>query len=154
MSSSPRLLHFLSTVFGKNLTFSGRIYIWERTLIQIYRSPILGYGIQNSENLNAIIGNPFSAHNYFLDIAYQRGLVGLIIFLVLLVAPLLLLRKKSCISMASCYLVGFQCSIMFMYLFEPFYSSEARMLPILCSMLLLLIRENQMLSSDVKKGRS
>ena len=153
MSSSPRLLNFLSTVFGKNVTFSGRLYIWERTLIQIYRNPIWGYGIQKSDTLNSIIGNQFSAHNYFLDIVYQRGLIGLIIFLVLLAAPLFLLRKKSNVTMASYYLVGFQCSIMFMYLFEPFYSSEARMLPILCSMLLLLIREKQMPSGDINLSR-
>ena len=154
MSSSPRLLNLLSTVFGKNLTFSGRLYIWERTLIQIYRNPVWGYGIQKSDTLNMIIGNQFSAHNYFLDLVYQRGLIGLIFFLVLLAAPLFLLRKESYVSMASYYLVGFQCSIMFMYLFEPFYSSEARMLPILCSMLLLLIREKRMPSGDISIGVS
>ena len=144
MSASPKLLHFLSSLFGKSITFSGRIYIWERALIQIYRRPVFGYGIQKSEVLNAIIGNQFSAHNYFLDIAYQRGIVGLIVFLILIVLPLFLLHNSAHnISSMSYYLVGFQSSIMFMYLFEPFYSSEARMLPILYCMVLLLIKENR-----------
>ena len=94
--------------------------------------------------LNAIIGNQFIAHNYFLDIAYQRGIVGLIVFLILIVLPLFLLHNSAHnISSMSYYLVGFQSSIMFMYLFEPFYSSEARMLPILYCMVLLLIKENR-----------
>lgn len=130
------------------MTFSGRLYIWQRTLLQISKNPMWGYGIQKSEILNSIIGNQFSAHNYFLDIVYQRGLVGLVIFLMLIVAPIFLLRKKENFSMASFYLVGFQSSILLMCLFEPIYSSEAKLLPILYSMILLLILENKTPQSD------
>ena len=143
MSSSPKLLNFLSNLFHKTLTFSGRVFIWQRTLEHIYKNPLWGYGIQKAEVLDAAIGNQFSSHNYFLDITYQRGIIGLILFIILLAAPLILLRKNDKVSTASYCLLGFQSSILVMSLFEPLYSSEARMLPILCCLLLLLVRDKR-----------
>lgn len=143
LSSNAFLTNFLTSLFGKTISFSGRTFIWARTIIQIIRNPLWGYGIQNADTLQRQLSNQFSAHNYYLDLIYQRGIIGLIVFLILLIIPLFLLRKKFAISKWSYYLIGFCCALYFMYLFEPFYSTEAIIIPMVYCQLLLLMRESK-----------
>jgi len=61
-------------VTGKNL-LSGRNEIWPRLIAEIVDRPLLGYG------LDAVVGNvthlELSAHSWYLQLAYQSGLVGM-----------------------------------------------------------------------------
>ena len=143
LSSNASLIGFLSRMFGKSVTFSGRTHIWAKALLEIRKTPILGHGIQSSTVLFQVIGNKFSAHNYFLDLLYQRGALGLCLFLILLILPVFLLNRAKKISKYSYALIGFSCVICSMYLFEPFYSSEAIIIPIILSMILMLKKDTQ-----------
>ena len=71
----PPLAHVIQSVLHKDLTFSGRTYIWESCLEMISRHPIIGYG--NFDNGWIIMwhGINRNAHNLFFDILIQGGFV-------------------------------------------------------------------------------
>ena len=84
----------ITSAYGKELTFSGRTFIWEASIDAIQRRPLLGHGLaalfwqeQISPETAEIwrqVGFPNThAHNGPLDLALQLGLVGLAVFLVL-----------------------------------------------------------------------
>jgi O-antigen ligase len=78
---------------GKDLTFSSRTAIWEGVWAAIERRPLTGYGPGLWVDLRAdpaatILGSlgfsGFHAHNGYLEVALQFGLVGLMLVLVLM----------------------------------------------------------------------
>lgn len=149
LPSKTDLILFISKLFGKTITFSGRTSIWDKALTQIANSPIFGYGIQESQKLNEMIGNRFSAHNYFLDLLFQRGMIGLVLYLILIIMPVFLLKRTKTISQYTYVLIGFSCTIFAMSLFEPLYISEAIIYPIILSMIIMLKKEKKMSFIDV-----
>ena len=83
----------ITSAYGKELTFSGRTYIWAASLDALEARPVLGYGVGGlfwrqsvSMETAAIwrqVGFPAShAHNGPLDLALQIGLVGLAVYFV------------------------------------------------------------------------
>ena len=58
---------------GKNF-FSGRQTIWGKALIAFGEKPVFGYGL--SANLQAVIGDERSMHNWFIQILLRGGLFG------------------------------------------------------------------------------
>ena len=86
----PQLLHSqlgsnLQTISrdftGKNF-FSGRQVIWNDLLNLIYQKPFLGYGA--SARPNEFGDTVLSAHNFYLQMTLQVGVIGSFIFLLLL----------------------------------------------------------------------
>ncbi len=86
----------VTSAYGKDTSFSGRTEIWEAVLQFISARPLLGYGYgamfwRNPANVETaeivrLVGFPAAhAHNGFLDVAIQVGLVGAGFFLVLFV---------------------------------------------------------------------
>lgn len=89
LANSTTLLEGL----GKDATFSGRTYIWQISLDRLWERPWLGYGRSTfwapqspypkaisyflSQNFNAP-----HAHNGFIDIALDVGLIGLMLFFI------------------------------------------------------------------------
>jgi O-antigen ligase len=78
-------------ILGKDSTYTGRSGIWELVLVSISRRPLLGYGYNaywvglKGESLNVILASGWlvpNAHNGFLDLTLELGLVGLVIFLI------------------------------------------------------------------------
>lgn len=80
------IAHFL----GKDLrymsgaTFTGRTYIWDSVISSIAQSPLFGYGYQQfvATDIYQFYSqtNYGSAHDLWLQIAFQGGLVGLACF--------------------------------------------------------------------------
>jgi exopolysaccharide production protein ExoQ len=77
-------------VLGKDLTFTGRTILWEYVVQMIQQRPILGYGYQGFwrglDGPSAFVVDAVSwavphAHNGFLDLTLNLGIVGLSIFL-------------------------------------------------------------------------
>ena len=64
----------------KDLTFTGRTYIWDIFIGEIKKSILIGHGIVDSKYLIRTL-NAGHAHNYFLQILYQGGLVTFGMFL-------------------------------------------------------------------------
>lgn len=80
------LSYILVDILNKDITFDNRTYIWNSTILNIIKKPILGYGIDS----NAEVIFPYSvrslpAHNQFLCILEDGGMVSFIIFSVLLI---------------------------------------------------------------------
>lgn len=75
-------------VLGKDMTFTGRTYIWMVVIWGIMESPFIGHGIRETGDLfdvyiprvNQIpFQGTFSAHNQFLQILYEGGMMAIII---------------------------------------------------------------------------
>lgn len=62
-------------MFGKDLTFSVRTYIWQRALELIPLKPVLGYGVPNMY-VPAFGGVDHPAHNEILNVLYRGGIVS------------------------------------------------------------------------------
>lgn len=73
----------IEDVLGKNLTFTGRTYIWDLSLEALMQSPIFGYGIEDIFITVERISVD-SPHNLFLWILYRGGLVQFLIFILLI----------------------------------------------------------------------
>lgn len=77
--------YLIETVLQKDLSFTGRVEIWERSLYYISDNPLIGYGAEDN-SLRIVKFNDTSAlhcHNMVLELLYSGGIVLLIAFLVL-----------------------------------------------------------------------
>ncbi|MDO5151722.1 MAG: O-antigen ligase family protein, partial [Oscillospiraceae bacterium] len=72
-------------MLGRDSNFTGRIKIWSAAVEVISRSPLIGYGVINSDVWIQSTGifNGTHAHNYFLNIFVMGGLICFIEHLVL-----------------------------------------------------------------------
>lgn len=87
LTSSELLLQGL----GKDATLTGRTELWAAALQMLWKQPVLGYGYDgfwtNSLNSpafyvwNSITWRPLHAHNGFLNVSLEIGLLGLSVFL-------------------------------------------------------------------------
>jgi O-antigen ligase len=80
--------------FGRDTTLTGRTEIWQGLMESVAKRPLLGFGYAafwqglNGESANAILSSHWIfayAHNGFLEILLQVGVVGLVVFLVTIV---------------------------------------------------------------------
>ena len=77
--------HIIIDILHKDLTFTGRTFIWDRSLQQFYSSPFLGIGVMNyNARLNSVI-NIYHAHNLILNTLMESGIIGLSIYIYLFV---------------------------------------------------------------------
>jgi exopolysaccharide production protein ExoQ len=93
-------------LFGKDSTLSGRTKIWEGAADLIVREPIFGYGggglwanqaIEPTRTLVRSLGfTVFHAHNGFIEVLLQLGLVGLILWIMSSIA--VIARAARCID--------------------------------------------------------
>ena len=68
---------FIEKILHKNLTFTGRTYIWDNAKEYIKNHIILGYGNESLETRVAKFNNKFAVncHNVILEEMYQGGIV-------------------------------------------------------------------------------
>ena len=84
-------------VLNKDLTFSGRTYIWDKVMDYVKKQPIIGYGVENT-TIRTIKNGSISAthsHNHVLEVLYQGGYVGLVLFCTLMYLVIKEIRKNS-----------------------------------------------------------
>lgn len=111
--SGAALAEAFGSIFGKDATFSGRTVIWAETLRNIVARPWLGYGFNSywlekggpADLSRQILGwDVPNAHNGYLEIVNELGLVGLAIFLLMVVGYARQLRRLASISATQCAL--------------------------------------------------
>lgn len=116
------LNQMMNLVFGKDATFTGRIYIWRVALAQIAASPIWGYGKYGTQYVKLPSDYEYAwtmAHNQILDLMLRGGIIILALWIgVLLVIMRQNQKTKSIYSNLSTY-------TMFGLLF--FFHTEASM---------------------------
>lgn len=137
----------ISDLFGKDITFSGRALLWQQMLYAIHNNPILGYGLRDSDYVRSLIGISAGAHNYYLDLSFQRGLVGLGAFFSIFIYILVKLKNKSDDTYL---LLGFVGAYLLMFISEPFYFTEKFHMPIIYILAILL--SNKKRKSNVSKN--
>lgn len=81
---------FLGDYLDRDVTFTGRTYAWEYTLIRIMDSPIIGFGYHDGEEWRDVLGffgeNGNNAvgfshpHNYILYMILQGGFIYLALY--------------------------------------------------------------------------
>ena len=135
--SNNYIVSQITHMFGKTLDFSGRRAIWLRTILRIAEKPVWGHGYLLQDEMYLYVGNKYGSHNYYMDILFQRGIIGLIPTLILWISPLWLIKKRN-IDGVTYTMIGLNCSLLIMFLSEPFYSSEFRFMPLLFVMLIRL----------------
>ena len=69
----------INTYLGKDVTFSGRTFLWELGITKIKENPLLGYGI-NEEMVKEELYGLEHFHNYFVNLMYQGGILSFAIF--------------------------------------------------------------------------
>jgi exopolysaccharide production protein ExoQ len=79
---------------GRDMTLTGRTEIWQGLMMSVAKRPLLGYGYAafwqglNGESAKAILSSHWIfayAHNGFLEILLQVGVIGLVVLLVTIV---------------------------------------------------------------------
>jgi O-antigen ligase len=103
---APDLLESLLKTFGKDLTFTGRTDLWASVFELTKKRLLFGYGfggfwVANSPMLEKIFAEqmwlPNQSHLGYLDILTETGLVGFILFILIVIScfkQFLTLRKK------------------------------------------------------------
>ena len=120
---------YITGLFSTKTGFSGREALWVRALNQIPQKLLWGYGRLSTEDMFFNIGNAYGSHNYYIDVLFQRGLIGFIPLLVLMLIPIL--WKERQIDRGTYILLGCCCSYYIMFLMEPFIGTEMLHIPIL-----------------------
>ncbi|MDH4366168.1 MAG: O-antigen ligase family protein, partial [Acidimicrobiia bacterium] len=136
---------------GKDLTFTGRTFIWRASFNAWMERPITGYGLggilgsepitpKTSEVWRAIGFRVPHSHNGVLDVGIQLGLVGVGLFLLLwattLLSALRLLRDRPKMTT---WVVTVMLVQLYMSLSEPTFLNNG-WLPVLVMFRILLLR--------------
>ena len=105
----------LLALFGKNVTLTGRTYIWDTTLQMIMKSPLIGYGKRSAEYRAGLVSRAYAAvdaHNFVLEVIFVGGLIALFlisVFFVMLLKRLYFFRyhpyTKIVLLIMSCFFV-------------------------------------------------
>ena len=133
--SNTNLIGFIASLFNKSTDFTGRAFLWSRTMASIREHYIFGIGRQSLSEIRTTIGNVSGSHNYFLDILYQRGIIGLALFLVLILRPILIIRRGNKENSSVIYtVIGYCICLLAMFLSEPFFEYEYYFIPIFYSL--------------------
>ncbi|MGG7058006.1 O-antigen ligase family protein [Clostridium tertium] len=88
--NSAFLNTLIGEVFHKNISFSGRRYIWDYALSHFSSNPIIGNGFNSIDSLfrGKVIPTyervAAHSHNGFLEVFLQNGLLGLILILIII----------------------------------------------------------------------
>ncbi len=75
---------FIVLFLHKDPTFTGRTYLWARSLELIAQKPLLGYGITETYFLERH-GNYYSPHNLILQILLTGGYLQFVLFIALVI---------------------------------------------------------------------
>lgn len=88
----PVISRFISSFLFADASSIERFVLWEEALSVWGQAPVLGLGLgQYAEYAYPWLGNslPYYAHNLYLDIGVELGLLGLLAWIAMLLAPLL-----------------------------------------------------------------
>ncbi len=72
--------YLIVDVFHRDMTFTGRTYIWDRCLYYIKDNFLLGLGVENYDT-RYLVKNIYHAHSTFLNILLEGGIIGLLSYL-------------------------------------------------------------------------
>lgn len=75
----------IEDVLHKGLSFTGRTDIWDAAICKIVREPLLGYGLGKQGKVYRLSkGKYYHAHNVFLEVLMEGGVLSLLSYLAML----------------------------------------------------------------------
>lgn len=116
---------------GKDLTFTGRVGLWDLVTTSIREKPLMGYGYGafwlvgtgESGKINAILDLTYdTAHNGYLDLALDLGFFGLLLYLTIMLRYLVNFSNNFFIHRKEEYFWGF--SFLFLQLIYNFFEGN------------------------------
>lgn len=84
--------YIIVEVLNKDLTFTGRINIWERSIKLISERLILGWGSMTQETEHLILGDVY-CHNALLEQLFRGGIIYYLLFVTMIVIAAKYLQK-------------------------------------------------------------
>lgn len=72
--------YIIIDVLNRDLTFTGRTFIWDRTIEFIKQNLIVGYGVEDFE-LRTFTKGIFHAHSNYLNILLEGGIISFMVYL-------------------------------------------------------------------------
>ncbi len=113
-------VYIIEDVLGKDITFTGRTYLWDRSLTLIGESPIIGYGYVDKEWFTTYLhAKAIGPHDFILAQLLEGGVFLLGVYLVTCVVAIKRLLKYFD-SSASYILMGV-CVLMFIMVMEFYH---------------------------------
>ncbi len=143
--SGNKFSSMLTSLFGKDVTFSGRAHLWDNIIRAITQHPMLGHGLQSTDFVHSMVGNRAGSHNYYLDVLFQRGIIGLLLFLSLVFAIWKYIPWKKPLAEIEYILLGVCSAYLVMFLMEPYNNYEKFFIPIFFVLLELLYPKKKIL---------
>lgn len=151
-------------LYQKDLTFSGRTFIWAETLKSWKRQPIQGYGYGGvwwdgrspvTQDLQQRIGfGAAHAHNGAIELLITVGLVGLVLFLVLLVRVIRLsgwcFGRKEITRYGQWGILMIPAMIL-MSVSEPLFRVPSLAFVVILAVVLTRVRNDHLSSADAPK---
>ena len=164
LAGAATSLTAITDASGKDLTFTGRTFIWRATFNAWMERPVTGYGLggllglepitpKTAEVWRAIGFRVPHAHNGVLDIGAQLGLVGVAMYLLLwgttFLAALRLLRDRPKMTT---WIVTVMLVQLYMSLSEPTFLNNGWLPVVIMFRVLLLRKEGIDLDDDDDEG--
>lgn len=129
-------------ILHKDITFTGRTYIWDYVFKFINKKKMLGYGIENNIlRLNkTLVHQSYHAHDQLLEIIYKTGIVGLLsyFYLILISIKELYKYKKNKVSN---FISIVMCAYFIMMLTEAYSFEYTMFLFVFCYNVKYLVRK-------------
>lgn len=117
-----RFANIIVDILGKDLTFTGRTYIWARAIQMLKNSWFFGNGfnmqVDGVTNMLSYVSsyvNIGHAHNYFLDIWLRGGIFAFIFFIITLFLVFKNLGKTDTKLSVYCRIIMFLICIQFIF---------------------------------------
>ena len=149
--SNQGLISFVTGLFGKDLKFTNRYYLWYAAVKRISESLIYGHGALTQSAMRELIGNPSGSHNYYLDVTLRQGFVGLAAFLFLIIHSIKKLSQVSkSINTEMYMMIGFIISLLLMFLGEPIYEKEHLIIPVFYMFLVMTSRYSANTNNSIR----
>lgn len=92
--NNSELVYKVVTALGRDMSFSGRDYLWEQVFELFGENPIWGNGIYTTFTLKTGVVATH-AHNLYLDLLAKHGVVTLLSFLALIVSAFVSVGKET-----------------------------------------------------------
>lgn len=122
----PTLQQFMMEKLGRNLTFTGRLDIWNAVLEYVAKKPLTGYGYSTFWSMNTPISWRGSSHNGIFELLLQFGYVGTAFILIYFIV--LFMQLKTIIAKRDVRKVGFE--IVFLTFLMVYMISERSFQPL------------------------
>jgi len=144
---NPVTEFIIVNILHKDMTLSHRTNVWSSAIAMIKESPVLGYGSQVAIQKEAFkIAN---CHNYYLDILFRSGMIGLVLTLLNYVADIIFVRKNG--NENAKWLAGAYFLLLIPWQFESYFNYKT--CPLFCVILLYALCVKDLEENNVTSNK-